>query len=221
MKPTCTINWTGIAWRRAVAGKLSGPGRETLDQAIHDAHEAGLIIVDVFSDLGWSEGRARRATERTGGSMSDSAPSHQAVPTLDLELLAKLHESATPAPWRECGHDRGGCVCGQVWSESTDQFLFKPDAGDEAPVPTQETKLANAALVAAMRNNLEALLALARSASEMKARFGKLESALEFLDHNGCSLASVDRRGVRNGGLQAQHLIGYATELGWNEKAGE
>lgn len=22
----------------------------------------------------------------------------------------------TPAPWRECGHARGGCTCGLVWS---------------------------------------------------------------------------------------------------------
>ena len=52
MKPTCTLHWSGVAWRRSVAGKLTGPGRETLDQAIRDAHEAGLVIVDVLRTLG-------------------------------------------------------------------------------------------------------------------------------------------------------------------------
>jgi len=52
MKPTCTLHWSGVAWRRAIANKLTGPGRETLDQAIHDAHEAGFVIVDVMRTIG-------------------------------------------------------------------------------------------------------------------------------------------------------------------------
>jgi len=52
VKPTCTLHWSGVAWRRSVAGKLTGPGRETLDQAIHDAHEAGFVILSVYSTLG-------------------------------------------------------------------------------------------------------------------------------------------------------------------------
>ena len=33
-----------------------------------------------------------------------------------LDELARLAGEATPGPWEECGHARGGCCCGNVWS---------------------------------------------------------------------------------------------------------
>jgi hypothetical protein len=40
--------------------------------------------------------------------------------TPDLQALIELSEKATAGPWRECGHDRGGCSCGLIWSLSED-----------------------------------------------------------------------------------------------------
>lgn len=37
----------------------------------------------------------------------------------------------TPGPWRECGGQcRGGCVCGQIWSETADHPVAKVESGD-------------------------------------------------------------------------------------------
>jgi len=45
-----SLEWRGLATSNRK--QAHRPGRETLDQAIHDAHEAGLVIVDVFRTLG-------------------------------------------------------------------------------------------------------------------------------------------------------------------------
>ena len=39
--------------------------------------------------------------------------------------------AATPGPWRECGHDRGGCRCGLVWSIPADAAIAKSVNFDE------------------------------------------------------------------------------------------
>ena len=44
--------------------------------------------------------------------------------TIDTVSLRKLASEATPGPYRECGSDRGGCVCGLVWSESAQIAIF-------------------------------------------------------------------------------------------------
>ena len=65
MKPECKLHWTGLNWRRSVAGKLTGPGRETLDQAIHDAHEAGFIILSVHTTTGAAKEERAEMAEGT------------------------------------------------------------------------------------------------------------------------------------------------------------
>ena len=42
------------------------------------------------------------------------------IDTPDLQALIDLSEKATAGPWRECGHDRGGCSCGRIWSLGED-----------------------------------------------------------------------------------------------------
>lgn len=37
-----------------------------------------------------------------------------------LKELEELQRRATPGPWQECGHSRGGCQCCQIWSTSVD-----------------------------------------------------------------------------------------------------
>lgn len=39
-------------------------------------------------------------------------------------------EGFTPGPWRECGHDRGGCQCGQVWSVAADCPVATVESGE-------------------------------------------------------------------------------------------
>lgn len=69
---------------------------------------------------------------------------------LDLDALQALAEAATPGPWRECGHDRGGCSCAQVWSTAVDFPVATAFKNDEemghAPIGQPE---ANAAYIAA------------------------------------------------------------------------
>jgi hypothetical protein len=33
---------------------------------------------------------------------------------IDISRLRDLAMAASPGPWRECGHERGGCTCGSV-----------------------------------------------------------------------------------------------------------
>jgi len=49
-------------------------------------------------------------------------------PTLD-ELKA-LALAAIPGPWRECGHDLGGCTCGMVWSVPADAPVGQATIGE-------------------------------------------------------------------------------------------
>jgi hypothetical protein len=82
----------------------------------------------------------------------------------------------------------------------------------------------NAQLIAAMRNALPELLALARSASEAKARLARLESALEFLDSTqrlSISGFTDDGDALRDDDFTPDGLERLAKEMGWNGKAGE
>jgi len=38
--------------------------------------------------------------------------------------------SHTPGPWKECGHERKPCQCGQVWSETADVPVAKVERGE-------------------------------------------------------------------------------------------
>jgi hypothetical protein len=34
--------------------------------------------------------------------------------------MAERDSAASPRPWRQCGHNRGGCSCGSIWSIPAD-----------------------------------------------------------------------------------------------------
>ena len=38
--------------------------------------------------------------------------------------------SHTPGPWKECGHERKPCQCGQIWSETADAPVAKVERGE-------------------------------------------------------------------------------------------
>lgn len=67
MKPTCILHWTGSNWRRSVNNILEGQSNETLDAAIHAAHDAGLEIVDVLRTLGGARLAKEERTEPPSG----------------------------------------------------------------------------------------------------------------------------------------------------------
>lgn len=93
---------------------------------------------------------------------------------VDLDALEALIAAATPAPWRDCRHDDGGCQCGHVWSLPVDMVVAR--CYDEQPDGSLglAAQKANARLIAAMRNALPALLA-------DLARLRAIEAAAEAL----------------------------------------
>lgn len=76
----------------------------------------------------------------------------------------------TPSPWKMCGEDRGGCVCGQIWGD-TNSVEQRPVATChhhackraecvDMPNPRREEQQANMRLIAAAPELLEACEAL-------------------------------------------------------------
>ena len=65
--------------------------------------------------------------------------------------LRELAEKATLGPWKACGSDRGGCVCGQVWSTAIDHPVASTnvDSPEEGISTTKEVKVRDAAYIAA------------------------------------------------------------------------
>ena len=59
----------------------------------------------------------------------------------------------TPGPWRMCGQDRGGCICGIVWSESSDIPVADASLSGHDDLidvrPSESERKANARLIAA------------------------------------------------------------------------
>ena len=78
--------------------------------------------------------------------------------TLDLDNLRKLEAAATPGPWEEAewyGFEEGGwCAIGPHHTQRAEE-----DGSDEPDSESHERAKRDAALIAAMRNDLPALLA--------------------------------------------------------------
>lgn len=99
------------------------------------------------------------------------------TPPIDLAAVRKLSDAATPGPWQECGHERGGCQCGFVWSIAADALLLMIRARDE-DVPTADEAhcRSNAKFIAEARTLVPAM------ADEIEALREKLRAAREALD---------------------------------------
>lgn len=107
--------------------------------------------------------------------------------------LRELLAAATPGPWIACGHNRGGCQCGNVWSEPGDVPVAsaiteeklneagwsrnrKEQLHDDARLIALAPELC--ALACDMADELRVLLAehpQSHEASELLERFAELE----------------------------------------------
>lgn len=67
----------------------------------------------------------------------------------------------TKGPWQECGHERGGCICGLVFAKGADVAIadcsLSTDEELRAHRPSAKQRKANARLIAASPCLLDAL----------------------------------------------------------------
>lgn len=136
-----------------------------------------------------------------------------------LNELEALQKRATPGPWQECGHNRGGCQCCQIWSQTADAPVaettrgkwgdafptLKGVAGDslgsigckvEAVMEMIEygeipegVGEANAAFISKMENHLPALISSAREALRLREKLDKAVTPLQIYSECGCTSA--------------------------------
>ena len=78
--------------------------------------------------------------------------------TPDQEKLKEAALAATQGPWRECGHDRGGCSCGMIWATESDELVAEAWKGDYMVPASTVAPNVNAAYIAAA--NPAAILAI-------------------------------------------------------------
>jgi len=88
---------------------------------------------------------------------------------------------AAPRPWLECGHDRGGCDCGQIWSLPADAHIATTLDKWEGGTISHECRIANAALIAAAVNAFtpecaQQIRELVRVAGEVSATYAHMLS---------------------------------------------
>lgn len=77
--------------------------------------------------------------------------SPEVLPTLSENKLDNSEKEGdiTPGPWRICGEDRNGCICGQIWSTTADFNVATAHMViDELGSIPKEQMLANARLIA-------------------------------------------------------------------------
>ncbi len=95
---------------------------------------------------------------------------------VNKEELRRLAEAATPGPWRECGADRGGCACGQVWSISLDCPVAEVWQGDDVIGEPEQGAMANAAFIA--KANPAAIISLLDENAQLRAENERLRAQL-------------------------------------------
>lgn len=117
----------------------------------------------------------------------------------DLADMQRRVDAATPGPWRECGHDRGGCQCGLVWQTSAPPgcepalvATSYADTSNDCPQPRDEQRRINATFIAAARTDVPVLLAALAVA---QARVSALESAIRII--GSCGLCKGSGRDPR------------------------
>lgn len=103
----------------------------------------------------------------------------------DLDWLHALHEAATPGPWREYANTVPiGYLAGQD---------VRADVDPSGKV-CRDATLPDVRLIAAARNALPSLLALARRGLEADTAEQRMESALELVRHNAIRAESAESK---------------------------
>jgi len=106
------------------------------------------------------------------------------VTPADLSRLESLAREATPGPWENCGHERGGCGCGAVWSIPADSpvaTVTLGEWGDEWPVIDKD---ADGNPIAIMRKS---------SYGEVPPALGKANAAYIAAANPAAVLALIER----------------------------
>jgi hypothetical protein len=128
---------------------------------------------------------------------------------IDLDELQRLHDAATPGPWKTDGPE-------SVWTNTVDRkdaeillrtpFVFKNDHTLETECCRCELCNANTALVVAMRNAMPAMIAEMRATRKVIL---------------GMALHMLNERGYPDAKCSLEHpevaLINLAIELGYDE----
>ena len=77
----------------------------------------------------------------------------------DFKELREADKARTQGEWTQCGADRGGCPCGQVWSVPADFVVACTNAADEGTTVHESTIIANARFLALCSRDVPKLLA--------------------------------------------------------------
>ena len=93
--------------------------------------------------------------------------------------LRAIRANGTPGTWVNCGAQRGSCVCGLVWSKDLDLVLMAPSMDDD--MPRAPRPAADAALVVAAVNELDALLDAAEERDALQRKLRVAEAEVERL----------------------------------------
>lgn len=109
-------------------------------------------------------------------------------------------EMATPSPvpWRECGHDSGGCICCQIWSIPHDCMVAVAIGASDKDYTlgegvSNEVKKANTRLIVRAVNSFEAMReAIIAALDDYQSRCFDGETA----DKLRAALALVDKEGA-------------------------
>lgn len=81
------------------------------------------------------------------------------------DTLDRLHAVTTQGPWENCGSERGGCICGMVWSKTLDASVCAPSTNSDAPQSRKGKE--DAAFIAASHEAVPLFIAALRDVSEL------------------------------------------------------
>lgn len=118
---------------------------------------------------------------------------------LDEQVRAAA-EAATAGPWQECGHDSGGCRCGQIWSTVDDAVpvavVLKDSQSDDwmQALPTNWRENARFIALANPEYVLDLLARFSASSSKEDAQRTQLEILYATLDREGAITQRILRR---------------------------
>lgn len=77
------------------------------------------------------------------------------------EIQERIDALPSPGPWRECGADRGGCICHQVWDTTADGMVAIAQSARKNPTEegfTEKSASAHAQFIAHARQDIPWLL---------------------------------------------------------------